>query len=315
MAMEDGIRDSSPTKPDETADNMEVHSAESDGSVSVAHSSADDPASVPAKTDVGASLATSSDQNQCEALPYPVVGIGASAGGLPAFRELLVNLPDNTGMSFVFITHLAPDQPSYLVEILSRSTPMRVQNILDGLKPQPNNIYVLPPGYVARIERGLFQVEVRQYGEHSHFSIDAFFRSLGADQKSYAIGVVLSGADSDGTLGLMAIGGEGGISIAQSPATAENAEMPTSSIEMEHVDFVGSPAEIGSELARLASHFAAPQIVSLEQDDQTPNDDQSLQRILQSLRNSTGLDLRHYKPQTIRRRIARRMVLRRIESL
>jgi two-component system CheB/CheR fusion protein len=315
MAMEDRTGDSSPMNPEEAAENIPTQGGESDGLDWVAPSSTDALIPMPAGADVDASLVTSSEENHCEALPYPVVGIGASAGGLPAFRELLGNLPDNTGMAFVFITHLAPDQPSYLIEILSRCTSMRIQNIEDGLKPQPNNIYLLSPGQVARMERGLFQVELRQYGEHIHYPIDAFFRSLGTDQKSYAIGIVLSGADTDGTLGLMAIGGEGGIAIAQSPSTAESAAMPTSSIEMDQVDFIGSPTEIGSELARLALLLAAPQIVALEQDLKAPSDEHSLQKILQTLRNGTGLDLRHYKPQTIRRRIARRMVIRRIESL
>ena len=313
MATEDRTGDSFPLRPDETADDIPAQGGESTDTDWIMHSSATDLA--PLLSPQAHAQVTSNDENQTESLPYPVVGIGASAGGLPAFRELLGNLADNTGMAFVLITHLAPDQPSYLVEILSRSTSMRVQSIADGVKPQPNNIYVLSPGHVARIEAGFFRIEVRQFGEHTHFPIDAFFRSLGADQKSHAIGVILSGADSDGTLGLMAIGGEGGISIAQSPETAENAEMPTSSIEMDHVDFIGSPAEIGSELARLASQLGSPQIGSLEEDHQTPTDEQSLQRILQTLRGSTGLDLRHYKPQTIRRRIARRMVIRRIESL
>ena len=236
MSMEDQTGNSSPLKPDDTADEVQAPGDESDGSDWVAHSSSNDLTLMPENADVDGSLVTSNDENQCEALSYPVVGIGASAGGLPAFRELLGSLPDNTGMAFVLITHLAPDQRSYLVEILSRSTSMRVQHIEDGVKPLPNNIYVLSPGQVARMEHGLFHVEVRQYGEHIHYPVDAFFRSLGADQKGYAIGVVLSGADTDGTLGLMAIGGEGGISIAQSPNTAGSSAMPTSSIEMDHVE-------------------------------------------------------------------------------
>ena len=311
--MEDRTGDSSSLGQGEDVSNLPTQGDESADTDWVTQSSVNDLSPVlPAKVDA---QVTSNQENQPESLPYPVVGVGASAGGLLAFRELLGKLADNTGMAFVFITHLAPDQPSYLVEILSRSTSMQVQNIEDGHQPQPNHLYILAPGQVARIEGGFFRIEVRQYGEHTHYPIDAFFRSLGADQKSYAIGVVLSGADSDGTLGLMAIGGEGGISIAQSPETAENAGMPTSSIEMEHVDFVGSPAEIGSELERLASQLVSPQIGSIEEDRQASTDEHSLQRILQTLRSSTGLDLRHYKPQTIRRRIARRMVIRRIESL
>ena len=255
------------------------------------------------------------EQTQAAVLPYPVVGIGASAGGLQAFRELLSKLPPDTGMSFVLVSHLSPDQPSYLIDILSRSTSIPIHNIEEGVQPQPNSIYILPPGQVAYLEGGSFRLEARQSGDFHHFPIDTFFRTLGADQKNFAVGVVLSGADSDGTMGLTAIGGEGGLSMAQSPETADKPDMPISSIEMDHVDFIGSPAEIAVELARLSTQLALPQITYLEKDKPIPSEEQNLQRILQTLRNATGLDLRQYKQETIRRRIARRMVIRRIESL
>jgi two-component system, chemotaxis family, CheB/CheR fusion protein len=261
------------------------------------------------------SLTDTSEGGNSVILPYPVVAIGASAGGLQAVRAVLDHVSANTGMAFVFIPHLAPDQPSYLVEILSRSTKMPVQNLEDGVQPQPNQVYVLQPGQIAWIEGGIFRTRPRQFDEHIHFSIDVFFRSLAADQKNHAVGVVLSGADSDGTLGLIAISGEGGISIAQSPATAERSEMPASSIAMDHVDFIGSPAEIGSELAQIAVQLTNPQISSLEHDATAATDEQVLHRILQILRDATGLDLRDYKPQTIRRRIARRMIIRRMDSI
>ncbi|MBB6143083.1 two-component system CheB/CheR fusion protein [Silvibacterium bohemicum] len=255
------------------------------------------------------------EENQNAALPYPVVGIGASAGGLQAFRELLEGLPEKTGMSYVIISHLAADQRSYLTEILARHTSMHVQTIEEGLQPQPDNLYVLPPGQIAFLEKGFFHVEFRDVAERIHYPVDDFFRSLASDQKSYSIGIILSGADGDGTLGVKAIKGEGGLSLAQSPETAEHSSMPLSSIEMDHVDFVASPREIGVELGRLAHLFAAPQIRSLEGGEPIPSQEQSLQRVLQLLRNGTGLDLRQYKPETIRRRIARRMVVRRVESL
>jgi two-component system, chemotaxis family, CheB/CheR fusion protein len=256
-----------------------------------------------------------SDENHSAALSFPIVGIGASAGGLQAFRELLENLPEKTGMAYVFISHLAADKPSFLGDILSRHTAIPVQPIEEGTRPEPDHVYVLLPGQVARLDGGAFHLERRTIGERIHFPIDDFFRSLSADQKSYSIGVVLSGADSDGTLGLQSIKGEGGLTMAQSPETAEQRNMPTSSIEMDHVDFVGAPAEIAEELARLATLFTLPQIRSLEEGLAIPDQEQSLQRILQILRNVTGLDLRQYKQQTIRRRIGRRMVIRRIDSV
>jgi two-component system, chemotaxis family, CheB/CheR fusion protein len=198
------------------------------------------------------------EENQNAALPYPVVGIGASAGGLQAFRELLEGLPEKTGMAYVIISHLAADQRSYLTEILARHTSMHVQTIEEGLQPQPDNLYVLPPGQIAFIEKGSFRVEFRDVAERLHYPVDDFFRSPAADQKSYSIGVILSGADGDGTLGVKAIKGEGGLSLAQSPETAEHSSMPLSSIEMDHVDFVASPKDIGAELGRLGHLFAMP---------------------------------------------------------
>ncbi len=255
------------------------------------------------------------EESQSAALPYPVVGIGASAGGLQAFRELLEHLPEQTGMAYVLISHLAADKPSFLNDILSRSTSMPVGSIEEGIQPEPNHVYVLQPGQVAVLEDGIFRTRRRDIVERPHFPIDEFFRSLGRDQKNYSLGVVLSGADSDGTLGLQAIKGEGGLAVAQSPETAEQKGMPLSSIAMDHVDFVGSPAEIGGELARLAKLFTLPQIRSLEDGLAVPNQEASLQRIFQVLRNATGLDLRQYKQETIRRRLGRRMVVRRIDSL
>jgi two-component system, chemotaxis family, CheB/CheR fusion protein len=256
-----------------------------------------------------------SDEKHSAALSYPVVGIGASAGGLQAFRELLGKLPEKTGMAYVFLSHLAADKPSYLGDILARHTGIPVQPIEEGLRPEPDHIYVLLPGQVARLEGGKFRLERRSIGERVHFPIDDFFRSLASDQKGYSIGVVLSGADSDGTFGVQAIKGEGGLTMAQSPETAEQRSMPVSSIQMDHVDFIGSPSEIAAELTRLGTLFTLPQIRSLEEGLAIPNQEQSLQKILQILRNVTGLDLRQYKQQTIRRRIGRRMVIRRIDSV
>ena len=275
-----------------------------------------DPPALP--EDIGlepAPLVEWSEEGQAAALPYPVVGIGASAGGLQAFQELLENLPEQTGMAYVLISHLAPDKPSYLTEILSRHTAMPVRSIEEGVRPEPDQVYILPPGLTAHLDLGSFRTERRDASARIRLPIDDFFRSLSSDQKSYSVGVVLSGADSDGALGLRAIKGEGGLSMAQSPETAEQKGMPATSIEMDHVDFVGSPAEIGVELARLGNLFSVPQIRSLEEGQSVPNQEQHLQRIFQILRNMTGLDLRQYKQETIHRRIGRRMVVRRLDSL
>jgi two-component system, chemotaxis family, CheB/CheR fusion protein len=248
-------------------------------------------------------------------LEYPVVGIGASAGGLQAFQELLRSLDSHTGMAFALITHLAPDQKSYLTEILAQSTKMPVFPIEPGVRPEPNHLYVLLPNQLASLDGGVFQVAARPPGSRSQMPIDLFFRSLAAEQKNFAIGVVLSGADADGAFGLKAIKGEGGLALVQAPETATHGSMPRSSIAADHVDLVKSPAELGVELSRLAQQFKKPDVRALELGNALDGDEQHFQRILQMLRGLSGLEFQQYKPATLRRRIGRRMMLMRLENL
>jgi two-component system CheB/CheR fusion protein len=261
------------------------------------------------------SVESEAETNQAPALPYPVVGFGASAGGLQAFKEILENLDLKTGMSFVLVTHLAPDQRSFLSEIVERYTNMPVVSIKDGQRLEQDHVYVLLPNQLLTVRGGHFRVEEPGQGERFPKTIDRFFYSLAADQKNHAIGVVLSGADGDGALGLKAIKGEGGITLVQSPESAVHSGMPRSSIASDHVDLVVPPGEIAIELGRLAQHFTRPEVRSLEEGVISPDDEQSYQKILLMVRSSSGIDLRQYKPETIRRRIARRMLLLRIEQL
>ncbi|MFP5277189.1 MAG: CheR family methyltransferase [Acidobacteriota bacterium] len=261
------------------------------------------------------SVESAAEQQQSPALLYPVVGFGSSAGGLQALQEILQDLDPNTGMAFVLVTHLAPDQKSYLSEILERYTQMPVHAIEDGQRPLPNHVYVLQPGQQVTLREGTLHVEPRPAEERIPKPIDRFFYSLAADQKNHAIGVVLSGADADGSLGLKTIKGEGGIALVQSPESAIQSSMPISSIASDHVDLVIPPAAIAVELGRLAQQFLRPEVRSLEQGAISPEDEQSYQKILQLVRTLSGLDLRQYKPETVRRRIARRMLLLRMDQL
>lgn len=254
-------------------------------------------------------------EHQAPALMYPVVAFGASAGGLTAFQEILTNLAPETGMAFVLVTHLSPDHKSFLSEIIERYTKMPVIPVENGQRPQPNHLYVLLPNQRLTIHEGTFRVEPPPANERFHRTIDKFFYSLATDQKNHAVGVVLSGADADGALGLKAIKGEGGIAIVQSPESAMYSDMPRSSIASDHVDLVVPPAQIALELNRLAEQFARPDVRSLGEGVTAPGDDQSYQKILQMVRGISGLDLRQYKPETIRRRVARRMILLRKERL
>ena len=261
------------------------------------------------------SIESSEEAHQAPALPYPIVGFGASAGGLKAFREILEKLEPTTGMSFVLVTHLAPDHKSYLTEIIERYTKIPVTSVEDGARPEPNHIYILLPNQLLTMRAGHFHVVERTGTERAALVIDTFFRSLAAEQKNHAIGVVLSGADSDGASGLKAIKGEGGIALVQSPESADQPGMPRSSIAADHVDLVVPPAEIAIELGRLGYQFTRPEVRSLEEGITAPDDEQSFQRILQLLRSVSGLELRQYKPETLRRRIARRLILLRKENL
>lgn len=303
-------------RPAEPADDRETQLVHSRSEEVEEQRSGDSPAgaagaAVPA---LAVTVENEAGQHQVPALMYPVVAFGASAGGLQAFREVLENLDPNTGMAHVLVTHLAPDQKSFLSEIVERYTQMPVHSIEDGQRPQPNHLYVLLPNQTLTLREGMFRIEPG-LTDRIPRTIDVFFRSLAADQKNHAIGVVLSGADSDGALGLKAIKGEGGIAIVQSPDTALHSDMPRSSIASDHVDLVIPPAEIARELGRLGEQFARPELRSLQEGGIPPDDEQSFHKILQLLRSVSGLDLRQYKPETIRRRIARRLLLLRIGHL
>ncbi len=259
-------------------------------------------------------VATDDEADRKPALDYLVVGFGSSAGGMQPFREVLELLPPSTGMAFVLVPHLAADQISHLTSITEQFTKMPVHAIADGVRPEPDHLYILQPNQTVQMQGGRFHVEPRRAEERIPRPIDLFFRSLGADQHGHAIGVVLSGADADGALGLKALRGEGGVAIVQSPDTAQHSSMPRNSILSDHVDLILSPADIAVELARLAKQFVQPDVRQLDKDE-LPTDNDSYTRILNLLRASSGLELRQYKPDTIRRRIARRMLLLRMDSL
>src|SRR5579871_1765435 len=158
--------------------------------------------------------ATSPD-SEASSRMYPIVGIGASAGGLEAFRRLLKALPANTGMAFVLVQHLDPHHESILTKLLASSTEMNVVEVVDGMVIQPNHIYVIPPNTSIEVVGNVLHLRARLEAGSKHMPIDHFFRSLADNEASRAVGVILSGAASDGTLGLKAIKAEGGITFAQ----------------------------------------------------------------------------------------------------
>lgn len=256
---------------------------------------------------------SSKDASDAESLC--VVGIGASAGGLEAFTEFLASFPPHLHLALVFVQHLDPRHKSNLAEILSRSTSIPVVEATDSTPLQGGHLYVMPADRDLAIMHGVLHLIARPENASRHLPIDAFFRSLAEDQGSNAVGVVLSGMGSDGASGLRAIKAEGGIAMVQERASAKYDGMPAAAIAAGHVDFVLPPKELAQELVRIARNpvakvFPAPAPTVPEPTSQT-----DMQKVLLLVRRATGMDFSYYKRNTVERRVARRMVLHRIESL
>ena len=269
-----------------------------------------EPASAVHSGDTAAPSAAKEDSTPASAL-FPIVGIGASAGGFEAFTRLLQHLPTDTGMAFVFIQHLSPQHPSMLASLLSRATPMAVTEVAHRTLVLPNCVYVIPPNTLMSIAGPRLELEPRPGNRGAPRPIDHFLRSLALDRTTLAIGVVLSGADSDGALGLQAIRGEGGIAIVQIESSTKNPEMPRAAIAAGPVDLILSPEEIAEELARIGKHPALDGRKTPDDPQYDSGDEAQLNRLFALLQAATRVDFKGYKPGTIRRRIARRMVLKR----
>ena len=236
----------------------------------------------------------------------PIVGVGASAGGLEAFTELLRHLPDDTGMAFVLIQHLDPKHPSHLTELLSRESKMPVSEVSGDTRVKANHVYVIPPRCNLGISGGVLHTALRP-DSGRNLSIDSFFIALATDCGSRALGVILSGTASDGTLGLQAIKAAGGVTFGQEVQTAKFDGMPRSAIAAGAVDFVLPPAGIAQQLVAIAHHTHVP--IGLGEAMEAPGD-AVLAQILRLVRTFTGVDFTHYKHSTLSRRIKRRMALR-----
>jgi two-component system CheB/CheR fusion protein len=247
---------------------------------------------------------------------FPVAGIGASAGGLEAFTALLRALPPDTGVGFVLVQHMDPTHESILPKLLAKTTVMPVHEVTDGMVARPNHVYVIPPNTRMTISKGVLRLTSRVDGASRNLPIDDFFCALAEDLKGAAIGVILSGLASDGTQGLKAIKAEGGITFAQDEKTARYPGMPLSAMAAGCVDFVLPPEKIAAELTRMGSH---PYIHTFPQLAESPlpagGGDDGMRRICAALRAATGVDFELYKPATIRRRVARRLVLKKLDSI
>ena len=238
---------------------------------------------------------------------FPIVGIGASAGGLEAFTLLLQNLPSDLHMALVLVQHLDPTYKSLLSELLSRTTKLAVEEVTDGTRVKPGHVYVIPPNTTMTVSRHVLHLTPRVDADHKHTPIDTFLESLAQDQKSRAIGVILSGTSMDGIHGLKAIKDEGGITIAQDEKSAKYYDLPRSAVAAGVVDLILRPHDIAQELVKLSKHPYVPYLETETAEKLLPQTD--LDKIFGLLRKATGVDFAEYKHATIKRRILRRMLI------
>jgi len=272
----------------------------------------------PASSPVATPEATLNPDSPAQATPsnsFPVVGIGASAGGLAAFEAFFSGMPTDTdpGMAFVLVQHLAPDHKSLLAELIQRYTRMQVFEVEDGMPVQINCTYIIPPNRDMALLNGCLQLLEPAEPRGQRLPIDFLFRSLAQEQRERAIGIVLSGTGSDGTLGVRAIKGEGGMVMTQNPESTEFDGMPRSAIATGLVDYQLPPSEMPAQLMAYAAHaFGKPMRLAHAA---TPKIEDALKKIFILLRAQTGHSFSQYKPSTILRRIERRMAVHQVDTL
>jgi two-component system CheB/CheR fusion protein len=259
---------------------------------------------------------SNAEPGQADSTLFPIVGVGGSAGGYEAFVQLLQALPADTGMAFVFIMHLEPEHKSMLAKLLANVTPMPVTEARNGQTVERNHVYVIPPKADIAIREGVLEIVVRRKFEGRYLPFDKFLSSLAHDRHGRAIAVILSGTGSDGTMGCQAVKEAGGITFAQDEESAKHYGMPGSAIATDCIDFVMPADRIGQELQRLARHPYVGLPQAPKQTEQLPLvGENEFSRVLYLLRSTSGVDFMQYKAGTIRRRIARRMALLKIETL
>lgn len=246
---------------------------------------------------------------------FPLVGIGASAGGLKAITELLSHMTEESGVALLIVQHLEPDHPSLLTEILAKSTKIPVVEVTEHQLIEVNRVYVIPPNTSMTVTQGRLTLKPRESIPGVPMPIDDLFYSLADDQLFNAIGVSLSGSGSDGALGMQAIKGKGGITFAQNDSSAKFNSMPRAAVGMGCVDFVLSPKEIAQELVKIGQRPAMMHHPLLLNVDRVAADDENLGQIFRILNTTFKHDFTHYKRGTLTRRLTRRVALLNLNSL
>lgn len=263
------------------------------------------------KADVPFSKETTRNQKISK---IPIVGVGASAGGLEEFKRLFQNMPVDTGMTFVLVQHLDPTHESMMVELLGRYTAMPVVEILDAMLLVSNHIYVIPPNKDLTIKNGKLFISKPSKSKGLRLPIDVFFQSLAEDEHERATGIILSGTGSDGTLGLKAIKGYGGMVMVQSPNQAQYDGMPTSAIASGAVDYVLPVEEMSSALINYVQHSHTRGFFGTDLID-TDEIVESVNNILAIIHEQLGHNMYFYKKNTLVRRIRRRISLKQLDNL
>ncbi len=256
-------------------------------------------------------MASAKKKNEPEPSPqnFPVVGVGASAGGLDAFKRFLGAIPEDLGMAYVLVQHLNPSHESLLPEILAKETKLPVHEITDDIHLAPDHVYIIPENKILTTIDGVLKLTPRDEAVRPNMPINVFFASLAEVHNTFAVGVVLSGTGSDGTLGLKAIKEYGGITFAQDQESAAYGGMPESALQAEVVDFTLPPEKIPGQLRQIGRAYQIAH-THLEAAERLPKGDEEIvKQILLLLRQRSGVDFTYYKQPTLRRRIARRMAL------
>jgi two-component system CheB/CheR fusion protein len=267
----------------------------------------------PAKRIKAAANAKKTTSKSKETNDFPIVGLGASAGGLEALEAFFSHMPSDSGIGFVIIQHLSPKHKSIMGSLLAKNTQMKVLEIEDGMKVKPDHVYLNPPSKEVTLINGTLQLMDPVKTGGINLPIDSFFRSMAEEMGEKAICVILSGTATDGTLGLKAVKGEGGLIMVQDPNSAKYDGMPRSAIATGMVDFILPVEKIPAELVKYAkAPYIVPPKKVIVTDDQFAN---YIQKIFSLIRSATGHDLSHYKQTTIRRRIERRLAIHQVSKV
>jgi two-component system CheB/CheR fusion protein len=255
--------------------------------------------------------APDADLNKSSTADFPIVGIGASAGGLAAFENFFAAISDNTtpGMAFVLLQHLDPNHKSMLTELIGRYTRMPVYEVKDGMVVQPNHVYVIPPNRDMTIEYGTLQLQEPAESRGFRLPINLFFRSLALSKQELSIGIILSGTGKDGKLGARAIKDEGGMVMVQSPESSEYDGMPSSAIAAGVADYILPPAEMPAQLIAYVNQSFG----KIPHD--VPKAEETIKKVFNLIHAKTSHDFSDYKNNTIIRRIERRMAITNVNSL